>query len=87
LHAARRGGKLRAQADSVNSGYADNQPRSLFVAASPNLSPFGSHEVFCNTPFRFFAPTRALHFRSQENFFAGIENKIHFFLVAFSTDF
>jgi hypothetical protein len=34
-----------------------------------------------------FRAARALRIRSQENFFAGMENKIHFFLVAFSTDF
>jgi hypothetical protein len=42
---------------------------------------------FFNTPFFIFATRRALHFHSQENFFAEIENKIHFFLVAFAADF
>jgi len=31
--------------------------------------------------------TRVPHFSSQEKFFVVIENKIHFFLVAFATDF
>lgn len=34
-----------------------------------------------------FATTCALHFLSQEIFFGEIENKIHFFLVDFTTDF
>ena len=42
---------------------------------------------FSNTLFLGFATTRALHFFSQEDFFVEIENKIHFFLVAFATDF
>jgi hypothetical protein len=46
----------------------------------------GSRNFF-NPLFLAFATPRALHFRSQENFFAEIENKIHFFLVAFATDF
>jgi len=78
---------LRAQANSVNSGCADNQQRSLFVAAIPNPSRFDSREIFRNTLFLVFAPTRVLDFSSQENFFAEIENKIHFFLVVFSSDF
>src|SRR6266581_4654337 len=40
---------------------------------------------FFNTLFLVFTPTRVFHFRSQENFFVVIENKIHFFLVAFAT--
>jgi hypothetical protein len=40
-----------------------------------------------NALFFVFATTRALHFFSQGNFFGVIENKIHFFLVAFATDF
>ena len=46
----------------------------------------GSRNFF-NTLFPGFATTRALHFFSQENFFVVFENKIHFFLVAFATDF
>jgi hypothetical protein len=37
--------------------------------------------------FFFLVLKRALHFPSQENFFFAIENKIHFFLVGFATDF
>ena len=40
-----------------------------------------------NKRFLVLATTRALHFLRQENFFVEIENKIHFFLVAFATDF
>jgi hypothetical protein len=40
-----------------------------------------------NKLFLVLATTRALHFLRQENFFVVIENKIHFFLVAFATDF
>ena len=46
----------------------------------------GSRNLF-NTLFLGFATTHVLHFFSQENFFVVIENKIHFFLVAFATDF
>jgi len=46
----------------------------------------GSRNFF-NPLFLVFATTRVLHFPSQENFFVVIENKIHFFLVAFATDF
>jgi hypothetical protein len=46
----------------------------------------GSRNVF-NTLFLGFATTHVLHFFSQENFLVVIENKIHFFLVAFATDF
>ena len=42
---------------------------------------------FFNTLFFVLATSHALHFRSQENFFVKIENKIHFFLVAFAADF
>jgi len=58
----------------------------VFVAAIQNPSRL-PHEIFFKT--RFFVPAtrRALHFSSQENFFVVIENKIHFFLVAFATDF
>jgi hypothetical protein len=42
---------------------------------------------FFNTLFFVFATTRAHDFLSQGNFLRVIENKIHFFLVAFATDF
>ena len=34
-----------------------------------------------------FGDDAALHFLRQENFLVEFENKIHFFLVAFPTDF
>jgi ATP-dependent RNA circularization protein (DNA/RNA ligase family) len=34
-----------------------------------------------------FTGERAFHFSSQEKFFGENENKIHFFLVGFETDF
>jgi hypothetical protein len=70
--------------DSVNSGCAANQQRMLarrFKIRRGGLTKFFQRTVFC------FATTRALHFFSQGNFFGVIENKIHFFLVAFATDF
>jgi hypothetical protein len=73
LPSARRGGKLPAQVKSVNSGCADNQQRSLFVAAIPNPSRLPRAKFF-HTPFLFFAPTRVLHFLSQGKFFVVIEN-------------
>ena len=76
---------MRAQTNSVNSGCAPNQQPSLFVAAISNGRDWLTR--FFNTLFLAFATTRVLHFFSQENFFAEIENKIHFFLVAFATDF
>ena len=85
LRFARRAEKLRAQMDSVNFGCAANQQRSVH-AAIQNPSRL-AHEILLNTLFLVPATTRALHFRSQENFFAEIKNKIHFFLVAFATDF
>jgi hypothetical protein len=45
-----------------------------------------SQKVF-NTVCVVVATTRAVHFPRQENFCGEIENKIHFFLVAFATDF
>jgi hypothetical protein len=85
LGSARRGEKLRAQTDSVNSGCTANQQRSVRCGDAKSVAT-GSRNFF-NTLFLVFATTRALHFPSQENFFAEIENKIHFFLVAFATDF
>jgi len=58
----------------------------LFVAAIPEFIPTGSRSFF-NKLFLVFVTTRALHFHRQENFLVEIENKIHFFLVAFTTDF
>ena len=62
-------------------------------SAAKSLRPGDSEEVavalreiFSHTV-SFFAPTRVLHFSSQEKFFVVIKNKIHFFLVAFATDF
>ena len=46
----------------------------------------GSRNLF-NKLFLVLATTCALHFFRQENFSVVIENKIHFFLVAFATDF
>jgi hypothetical protein len=46
-----------------------------------------AHEIFSTKLFLALATTRALHFLRQENFLVVIENKIHFFLVAFATDF
>jgi len=54
LPSARRGGKLRAQANSVNSGCAENQQQSLFVAATSNAWRFGSRQDFPNTLFLSF---------------------------------
>jgi hypothetical protein len=71
--------------DSVNSGCAANQQRSVRRGDSKSVA-VGSRNFF-NTLFLGFATTRALHFFSQEDFFVVIENKIHFFLVAFATDF
>jgi hypothetical protein len=73
LPSARRGGKLPAQVKSVNSGCADNQQRSLFVAVIPNPSRLPRVRFF-HTPFLSFAPTRVLHFLSQGKFFVVIEN-------------
>jgi hypothetical protein len=77
---------LRAQTNSVNSGCAANQQRSLFVAAIPNPSRL-AREIFSTQLFLGFPTTRVPHFFSQEKFLVVIENKIHFFLVAFATDF
>ncbi|HET9711624.1 MAG TPA: hypothetical protein VFP64_07075, partial [Pyrinomonadaceae bacterium] len=71
LRSARRGKKLRAQTNSVNSGCAANQQRSLFVAAIPNPLRL-AHKLFFNTLFLIFATTRVLHFPRQENFFVVI---------------
>jgi hypothetical protein len=66
---------MRSQqaANSVHRGDSKS-----FAAGSRNLS---------NKLFLVLTATRALQFARQEKFFAVIENKIHFFLVAFATDF
>jgi hypothetical protein len=83
---AHRGGKLRAEADSVNSTRTDERKSTRCSQVRIDHAS-GCAEIFSNTLVLFFAPTRALHFSSQENFFFAIENKIHFFLVGFATDF
>jgi len=57
------------------------------AAYSDSESARLAHEIFPTQYFFVFATTRALHFPRQGNFFLAIENKIHFFLVAFATDF
>jgi hypothetical protein len=71
---------LRAQTDSVNSRYADNQPRSLFVAAGPNLSRFGPRKAFCHTLFRVFAPHARFVFAVKKIFLLEWKIKFIFFL-------
>jgi hypothetical protein len=74
---ALRGGKLRAQATPVNL-------RCPGTSTEVCVAWFGSRIFeYC---FCFQVDTRASFF-SQEIFLAVIENKIHFFLVAFATDF
>jgi hypothetical protein len=58
----------------------------VFVCGDSKSIATGSRNFF-NTLFFVPATRRALHFSSQENFLVVIENKIHFFLVAFATDF
>jgi hypothetical protein len=65
---------MRSQS-AVKCSCGDSKP----VAAGSRNVP--------NTRFFVFVTTRAHHFPSQENFLGEIENKIHFFLVAFATDF
>jgi hypothetical protein len=85
--AAHRGGKLRAEGDSVNSSMARRgNELNLLVAASSDRSRFRA-KIFSNALVLIFTGTRAFHFLSQENFFFAIENKIHFFLVGFATGF
>jgi hypothetical protein len=59
--------------------------KSVRCGGSESVS-VGSGNSF-NTLFLVFTPTGAPHFSSQEKFLVVIENKIHFFLVAFATDF
>lgn len=84
--AAHRGGKLRAEGDSVNSSMARRgNELNLLVAASSDRSRFRAKIVSNALGLVFTA--RVFDFLSQENFFFAIENKIHFFLVGFATDF
>ena len=66
---------MRSQLAAISVRRGDSES---VVAGSRNLS---------NKLFLVLATTRALHFPRQENFLVVIENKIHFFLVAFATDF
>jgi hypothetical protein len=65
--------------------------RSQLAAKHVRCRDFESVAIGSRNFFRWlflvFTTTHALHFFSQENFFVVIENKIHFFLVAFATDF
>jgi hypothetical protein len=79
LPSARRGGKLRAQANSVNSGCAGNHHRSLFVERDSEWSRLGRAKFF-DTLFSVFKSTRTLLFAVKKNFSVKIENKIIFFL-------
>jgi hypothetical protein len=65
--------RIQLAANSVRRGDSES-----VATDSRNLS---------DKQFLVLAATRALHFFRQENFFDEIENKIHFFLVAFATDF
>ena len=86
LPSAHRGGKLRAQANLVNSGRAGSRHHSLVVAEIWNDRGLARAKIFSTHCFCFQVDTRA-SFSRQENFFVVIENKMHFFLVAFATDF
>jgi hypothetical protein len=66
---------MRSQSTAKSLRRSDSES---VAAGSRNLS---------DKLFLVLATTRALHFPRQENFFVVIENKIHFFLVAFATDF
>jgi hypothetical protein len=68
-------------------GMCSQSAASLFVAAIANRGGQTSRRNFPEQRFSVLPRTRVLHFSSQENFFVVIENKIHFFLVAFATDF
>ena len=77
---------MRAEGDSVNSSMArEGDELNQLVAVGSNRSFFRA-KIFSNALVLFFS-ARAFHFLSQENFFFAIENKIHFFLVGFATDF
>ena len=86
LPSAHRAGKLRAQANLVNSGCAGNRYRSLVVVEIPNCRGLARAKISSTHCVCFQVDTRA-SFSRQEIFFVVIENKIHFFLVAFATDF
>ena len=83
LSSAGRSGKFRAQANSVNSGWQTISSKMYLLR---RFRPgFGCGNVLTHC-FCFRADARG-SFRSQEIFFVVIENKIHFFLVDFATDF
>jgi len=85
---ALRGGKLRSEANRVNSEMSLRiEHPNQFVAPTSNAWRSGSTKIFQTRCLFLFASTCACGFLSQENFFVAIENKIHFFLVAFVTDF
>jgi len=63
------------------------QSAAKFVRCGDSESVSVGSRNFFNTLFLGFASTGVLHFPRQENFLVIIENKIHFFLVAFATDF
>ena len=58
---------------------------NLLVAGRSDRSRLRA-KIFSNALDLIFT-ARAFDFLSQENFFFAIENKIHFFLVGFATDF
>ena len=63
-----------------------NQSAAKCLCADSKSEAAGSRNL-SNALFFVFATTCALHFLSQEIFLGEIENKIHFFLVVFATDF
>ena len=70
------------------SGRRRQPNRQLVYRSDSEQSRFNSVEDFIKHPVVFFFPRkRALHFSSQEKFLVATENKIHFFLVGFQTDF
>jgi hypothetical protein len=79
LPSARRDGKFRAQANSVNSGCADNQQRNLFAAAILNGSGLDCANFFQHTV-SVFAPTGVLIFPVKKIFLSKSKIKFIFFL-------
>ena len=73
LPSAHRGGKLRAQANLVNSGSAGNRHCSLVLAEIRNGRGLARAKIFSTHCFRFEVDTRAC-FSRQEDFFVVIEN-------------
>jgi hypothetical protein len=84
-------GKLRAEPDPVNSpnaGKAKNaNRRKLIHQANSEAHHVRLARKFSRTQFDCFRSDTRARFLSQAKFFHGIKNKIHFFLVAFATDF